>query len=294
MSSNNMAQTKVSDLESWLSRFAPPHSAEAWDAVGLQVGNPADPVRSVLLTLDVTPDAVQMARQVEASLILCHHPPVFHPLTGLRTDNPQQKMLVDLASRGVSVLAAHTNLDQASGGVADSLADLLAAHFPEEARIEPLGPYGRLVILARPVRWLRLLDLGQQALGAGGCLRNSAGDPFVQRIGVYPGAFSEDFVPDAAGAGAQAVICGECKHSTGLLLALNGLDQASFGHDVTERVVLLPLAEKLREAFPQVRFAVCPGLDYNESAFRVSRTAAGASRKAAHEESPGSAGQGAG
>jgi len=180
-----MAQTKILDLESWLSRFAPPHSAEAWDAVGLQVGNPADPVRSVLLTLDVTPDAVQMARQVEASLILCHHPPVFHPLTGLRTDNPQQKMLVDLASRGVSVLAAHTNLDQASGGVADCLADLLAAHFPEEARIEPLGLYGRLVTLARPVRWLRLLDLAQRALGAGGCLRNSAGDPLVQRIGVY-------------------------------------------------------------------------------------------------------------
>ncbi|NLO35420.1 MAG: Nif3-like dinuclear metal center hexameric protein, partial [Clostridiaceae bacterium] len=294
MNTDKLVPTRVADLENWLDRFAPARTAEEWDAVGLQIGHPDDPVQAVLLTLDITPEAVRLARQHQASLIICHHPPLFEPLASLRLDQPEQRMLVELAAAGTSVLAAHTNLDQAAGGVADCLAEKLAGAFGAKSRLEPLGPYGRLIVLDKPVRWLRLLDAGQRSLGAGGCLQNTADSPLVRRIGVYPGSFSADFIPDAVAAGAEAVICGECKHSTGLLLTLHGLAQAAFGHDVTERVVLEPLAEKLRAAFPQIRFAVCPGLDYNESAFRVSRTAAGVSRKAAHEESPGSAGQGAG
>ncbi len=58
-------------------------------------------------------------------MIICHHPPIFRPLTALKTDSGQGPIFEKLIKHDISVYAAHTNLDVAVGGVNDLLAEAL-------------------------------------------------------------------------------------------------------------------------------------------------------------------------
>ena len=105
-----------------MERFAPHHLAEGWDNVGLIVGQPCCKVTKILVTLDVTMPVAQYAAEHHYDLILCHHPPIFKPLTALRTDTKQGEILALLLRHSIAVYTAHTNLDIAAGGVNDVLA----------------------------------------------------------------------------------------------------------------------------------------------------------------------------
>ena len=300
MSDETHRKMIVMDIVAAMETIAPQELAEPWDRVGLQVGDPGQQVESVLLTLDVTPEAIRLATEAGSTLIICHHPVIFSPPETLRRDDPAQALLMDLVGRQISVLAAHTNLDAAACGIADALADCLTRHLPADTgsgEVKNLGPvatYGRLIATGEPVLLSDIGGICLSRLGASGCFFNTDRDRPVRRIAAFPGSFAEEGISAVRAAGADCVLCGESKHSTGLALSFSDIAQICFGHDVSERVVLLPLADRLRAFFPDISFAVYQGLVYNDIAFRVSRTAAGVNRKAAREESPGSKGQGAG
>lgn len=57
----------IQDIVNILERIAPPKTALEWDNVGLQLGNSRTKVNKLLLALDVTPQAVEMAIQKNAS-----------------------------------------------------------------------------------------------------------------------------------------------------------------------------------------------------------------------------------
>ncbi len=247
-----------------LDELAPPGLAESWDKIGLQVGDPDWPVRQVLLALDITDQSIKDAETLGCQLIICHHPPIFNPLASLRTDIPEQQQLFRLISRRISVIAAHTNLDAAPGGVADSLAEILGLGGPE---CRPVAAYGRSGRLAEPELLSRLLARIRQTLGSSGCRINTDQDRLITSLAVFPGSLAEEFIPDLVAAGVEAVVCGEIKHHLGLMLAARGMAAIDAGHDVTERVVLAPLAASLRDRLPQISFAVSNGMDYNKMAF---------------------------
>lgn len=106
-----------------MEKLAPKTLAEDWDNVGLLIGSPAQTVHNVVITLDVTQDVVEQAIKDEADLIITHHPVIFKSISSIRTDLPHGKILSALLKANIAVYAAHTNLDIASGGVNDVLAD---------------------------------------------------------------------------------------------------------------------------------------------------------------------------
>ena len=105
-------------LEAW----APPGSAQSYDNVGLQVGDPERPVRRALLALDLTPAVLEEARTLEAELIITHHPLLFRPLRRLTPDSLVSSLALRLAASGIALYSIHTNLDAAPGGVSFALA----------------------------------------------------------------------------------------------------------------------------------------------------------------------------
>ncbi|MDD3692722.1 MAG: Nif3-like dinuclear metal center hexameric protein [Oscillospiraceae bacterium] len=111
----------VADILNWLDGWAPFSSAEEWDNVGLLVGCTDTPVTKVLFSLDITPEVVMHAAKLGAELIISHHPVIFNPLKKLESNTPPYL----LARHGIAVIAAHTNLDKAVGGVNDTLASKL-------------------------------------------------------------------------------------------------------------------------------------------------------------------------
>lgn len=255
----------VRDVQQALDQLAPPELAAVWDtAIGLGIGNPAQHVSRALLALDATPAALNHAAAAGCQLMITHHPLLFNPLPAICLDNPEQNLIAGFLTRQMSLLSAHTNLDAAPGGVADCLADRL--DLIPASRLS-VGPYGRIGQLAEPLRISRLARLACEKLGSAGCRINTDDDRLVSRLAVFPGSFSEEEIPLLQALGAEAMVCGEIKHHVGLMLAARGIAAIDAGHDVTERVVLGPLAQKLAELLPQISFAVYEGLDYNKMAF---------------------------
>ena len=111
---------KIKDLITKLHQFAPPKLAYEWDNVGFQIGNPEQEVKRVLLTLDVTPKAIDKAIQQDVQLIISHHPFIFRAIK--KVTNP---LIIKLIENKIGVLCAHTNLDIISNGVNKALADRL-------------------------------------------------------------------------------------------------------------------------------------------------------------------------
>ncbi len=100
----------------------PPHLAESWDNVGLQVGDPAAEVRGVLVCLDPSERALQEAADTGAQAILTHHPLIFKPLKALTPTDETGRIIFRAVQQGIAVLCAHTNLDCARNGLNDWLA----------------------------------------------------------------------------------------------------------------------------------------------------------------------------
>lgn len=108
-----------------MSQIAPPAFAVEKDRIGLQLGDPQVPVKKVLVTLDVTEEVVEEAIAQGCNWIVAHHAIIFHPLTQIRLDQPHGRLLSKLIQHQIQVFIAHTNLDAATHGVNDVLADLL-------------------------------------------------------------------------------------------------------------------------------------------------------------------------
>ncbi|MBC8415865.1 MAG: Nif3-like dinuclear metal center hexameric protein [Candidatus Cloacimonetes bacterium] len=110
----------VSDIVSHLHKIANPSLAYDWDNVGLQIGNPEQAVKKILLTLDVTKNAVEKAINEKADLIISHHPIISKPIQ--KITNP---LYLRLIQNNISVYCAHTNLDVVKKGVNFALAEKL-------------------------------------------------------------------------------------------------------------------------------------------------------------------------
>jgi dinuclear metal center YbgI/SA1388 family protein len=116
---------RVGDWLALLHHLYPPHDAESWDNVGLQVGDPDDVTESVLVCLDVTPATLAEAVEQGAGLVIAHHPLLFRPLERLTPETASGRVALQAARAGVAVAAAHTNLDAAPDGTTARIMELL-------------------------------------------------------------------------------------------------------------------------------------------------------------------------
>lgn len=82
-------------------------------------------VKGVLVCLDVTEAIVDETEAKDCNLIISHHPLIFNPLKKVLGENPQQRCVIKALQKGIGIYAAHTNLDNASGGVNFMIAEKL-------------------------------------------------------------------------------------------------------------------------------------------------------------------------
>lgn len=125
------------DVAAAIAEAFPLEWAEPWDRVGLLAGDPDACCEGVLVTLDVTVDAVARALELGATVIASHHPAFLEPPA--RLTPAEAGPLVRALAAGISLIAAHTNLDRAPAG-ADALPSLfgLAPGAPLEDTAMPM------------------------------------------------------------------------------------------------------------------------------------------------------------
>jgi dinuclear metal center YbgI/SA1388 family protein len=112
----------LEDVVDLLHAWYPPATADTWDAVGLVHGDPAAPVRKVLFAVDPTIEVAREAADWGADLLVVHHPLFLKPVHGFAATTPKGRTLATLATAGCALLTAHTNADQAVGGVSEAMA----------------------------------------------------------------------------------------------------------------------------------------------------------------------------
>jgi len=120
---------KLSEIIRILEDIAPPEYAMPDDAIGLQVGDPGQDVRRVIVTVDVTPAVAGEAIRRSAELLIAHHPLIdveYSPLRSIRLDVYPQSLVYQLVNAGVGLYVMHTNYDSAPGGINDVLAERLS------------------------------------------------------------------------------------------------------------------------------------------------------------------------
>lgn len=130
----------LKDVVDLLHGWYPPATADPWDAVGLVSGDPDQPVEKVLFAVDPAPAVAQEAAEWGADLLVVHHPLFLKPVHGIARTTPKARTLGTLLDAGCALLTAHTNADQALGGVSEALATTLG--LTGLAPVLPAGPAG--------------------------------------------------------------------------------------------------------------------------------------------------------
>lgn len=167
---------RVADWVALVDATYPESDAASWDATGLQVGDPAAEVNAVLLCLDVVDGTLDEARERGCDLVLAHHPLLFRPLARLTPATAAGRLALRAAREGMAVLAVHTNLDAATPGTTEPIADVLGLVDRRPLaplRAEPAGARLRLVAHVPPASTAAVVE-AVTAAGAG-------------RIGAYTG-----------------------------------------------------------------------------------------------------------
>lgn len=237
--------TKIKDILDYTETFAPLSTQADFDNSGLAVGDPEAEINTVLLSLDINPEVVEEARDMNADLIISHHPVIFSPLK--RLDSRSVPYL--LAKHGISALCLHTNLDRAEVcGVNICLAETLGLSdiklYPEE-----------FLAIGKPKRVLPVNQIATDVKRSLRCERVEyiLGDNIVRTVAVSSGAGGDGFEV-AKKLGADLLITGEAKHHELLEAHAENMPVIIAGHFHTEDVVIAPLCEKLSVAFPEVFF----------------------------------------
>ena len=114
--------TCVRDVYAYIDSLAPFATAMEFDNAGLLVGSGKENVTKGLLSLDITPQAVERAEEIGAQLIVSHHPVIFSPLRRLSPESVPYR----LVKSGIAAICAHTNLDMAALGANYCLAERLS------------------------------------------------------------------------------------------------------------------------------------------------------------------------
>lgn len=105
-----------------LEQLAPLSLAESWDNVGLLVEpSKQRPIRTILLTNDLTADVMDEAEAMTCDLIISYHPPLFRPFKQLVQKDWKQQLAIRAIENGIAVFSPHTSWDSMKGGLNDWL-----------------------------------------------------------------------------------------------------------------------------------------------------------------------------
>ena len=234
----------VRDFYDLINQIAPFDTQMDFDNSGLLVGSASQEVSGVLFALDLTQPVIDEAVSLGAQLIITHHPLMISPIRSLTDDAYEGRLIRRLVKENISHIAAHTNFDQAPGGINDTLAELCGL-----TEISGEG-FLRCGLLPAP------LTAAEYARALRNRLRTEVRlmgppDAEIRKVGLCSGGGSDEWC-SALQAGCNAFISGEIKHHHALEMADNGLVGLECGHFATEEPGIRALASALQKCLNQV------------------------------------------
>lgn len=114
---------KIKEIVSALERFAPLPLQDGFDNAGLQIGLTDAEATGALLCLDVTESVIDEAIAMGYNLIISHHPLIFKGYKSITGKDYVERCILKAIKNDIVIYSAHTNLDNAPGGVNFKIAE---------------------------------------------------------------------------------------------------------------------------------------------------------------------------
>lgn len=244
-----MTMLTAQNVYDFINTRAPFDTQDSYDNAGLLVGDPSMAVTGIHVAMDITQRVLDEAEAAHANLLVTHHPLMFGGTHTILESNYEGRLLSRMIRGGMALIAAHTNLDRAQGGINDVLAATLG--------LENVSGEGYLRIgqLPQAMAAADFVNMVSQALHTVvrpmGCMNG-----VIRRVAVSSGAGSDGWA-EAAAMGADAFVTGEMKHHHALALTDAGLLGLEAGHHATEEPGIFALADALQNEYNAVKYSVC-------------------------------------
>lgn len=244
----------VKEIFQFFENVIPTNMKMDFDNPGFLAGDGNQSVSKILLALDITQDVIHEAKELDAQLIVSHHP-MFFSMKNVSTDDLVGSRIVSLLGAGMSAICLHTNLDSATGGVNDALMAVL--NIPVEGILEPYGTYpdgtpygmGRYGTIEETTLE-RFLAHCKSALQCNGLRYIDGGKP-VCKVAVCGGS-GGSMLDLAAKYGCDTFVTADVKHNVFIDAKEMGINLIDAGHYSTENVVMPVLEHMLNQAFPTI------------------------------------------
>lgn len=238
----------VQNILDFLETVAPQSLKMEWDNVGLLCGRANKEVHRILVALDPFAHVCQEAAQLGADLLVTHHPLIFEPLSALTDQTTTGKAILTLVANDIAAINAHTNLDCASGGVNDTLAELFMLSNIQKIPADTAGLLRQGKIASQPLdSFLHHVKNTLQCQG----LRYVDGGRSVSNVAVGGGSCGSE-LHTVLDAGCDTFVTADVKYNQFWEAQQLGLNLIDAGHFQTENPVISQLAGKLQAAFPEV------------------------------------------
>ncbi len=235
----------VNDIYTFLNEKYDFSTALSYDNAGHLVGSLDNTVTGIVVCLDCTDETVSLAAQNGANLIVSHHPVIFDPMKSV-TDN---SVVYRLIRNDISVISAHTNLDQADGGINEVLAQTIGLKNIEKVT-DREGFVYRIGEIEEPIDADSFAKSVSEKLGLP--VKYVGENTHIKRVAVCSGS-GGSMLSEVANTGVDAFVTADVKHDVFLDAHSIGMVLLDAGHFNTEDIIVAPLAKELSKAFPKIK-----------------------------------------
>ena len=249
----------IRELTDVIEAFAPLSLQAHYDNAGLVVGRATDQIRGgVLLAVDVTEQVIDEAIELGCSLIITHHPIIFHPLKRLNSASVVERCVECAIKHDIALYACHTNLDSAPKGMSYRLGQMLGVEDMSilEPTVEGAG-YGVVGMLAEPMAVEAFFALLREKLGCKAVRHSEVVKPTIQRVAICTGS-GRSLIDAAMAAEADVYITADLRYND-FMCGENRMVLMDIGHFESEfcaiRIIYDVLSKKMCNF--AVRKSVC-------------------------------------
>jgi dinuclear metal center YbgI/SA1388 family protein len=251
---------KLSTLVNHFNELWPESEIADWDRSGLMIGDLSSEIQNVFLTVDITMDVLEHARQLGANLILSHHPMFLRGVRTLREDLVKGAEAGFAIKSQIAVFSAHTNADFVQNGVSQTLARALGLGSLDF--LDPDTKQGVIGTLGKPTTLLEFARAAARVLPSVAQGIKVSGDPdrIISRVGLVAGA-GDSYLDIAQRANLDLFITSDLRHHP----AQDFIEQGKLGsgpalmdiaHWAAEWLWLETAKQQLSDKFGSVSFII--------------------------------------
>ena len=246
---------KIKEIIDALERFAPLPLQDGFDNAGLQIGLTEAEATGALLCLDVTEAVIDEAIMLGYNLVVSHHPLIFKGYKSITGKDYVERCIMKAIKNEIVIYSAHTNLDNAEGGVNFKIAEKIGLKNvcvlePKEDAVEVVAGAGVVGELEEPETETEFLKRIKKLFEVGCVKHNRMNGRLIKKVALCGGS-GAFLLPRAVKSGADVFITGEVKYHDYFYYD-NRILVAEIGHYESEQFTKEIFYSIIRDMFPKL------------------------------------------